>query len=149
MLSITCDTVGEYTGLKDRKGAKIFEGDVLETFEHGQIRQLWTVSFKEGCFVATLYNSFICKEFTKIALEQIEVIGNIHDKPELVPQGKEQPAAGVNICGRCGRVMDNDWEVPGMPGVGGNCTYCGDALCAECAGTWSEHGECGRCAVPY
>jgi uncharacterized phage protein (TIGR01671 family) len=77
------DTVGEYTGLKDRKGAKIFEGDVLETFEHGQIRQLWTVSFKEGCFVATLYDSFICKEFTKIALEQIEVIGNIHGKPEL------------------------------------------------------------------
>jgi hypothetical protein len=39
----------------------------------------------------------------------------------------------------------DDWEIEGMPGVGGNCTYCGDNLCAECAGEWDEDGECQRC----
>jgi hypothetical protein len=33
-----------------------------------------------------------------------------------------------------------------MPGDGGNCGECGDNLCAECAGKWSEYGECDRCS---
>jgi hypothetical protein len=43
--------------------------------------------------------------------------------------------------------MDDQWEIEGMPGVGGNCGECGDDLCAECAGKWSEDGECELCSM--
>jgi hypothetical protein len=43
--------------------------------------------------------------------------------------------------------MDDQWEIEGMPGAGGNCGECGDNLCAECAGKWSEDGLCGYCAM--
>jgi hypothetical protein len=48
-------------------------------------------------------------------------------------------------CDRCGRVMNDRWEIEGLPGVGGNCVECGADLCAECAGKWSEYGECQKC----
>jgi hypothetical protein len=43
--------------------------------------------------------------------------------------------------------MNDQWEIEGMSGVGGNCGGCGDNLCAECAGTWSEDGLCKYCAM--
>ncbi|MDR2626725.1 MAG: hypothetical protein LBC40_01675 [Dysgonamonadaceae bacterium] len=53
-------------------------------------------------------------------------------------------------CDRCDREMNDRWEIDGMPGVGGNCSKCGDDLCAECAGKWSEDedGLCEYCAMP-
>jgi len=51
------------------------------------------------------------------------------------------------ICDRCGREMNDMWRIEGMPGEGGNCTDCGDNLCAACAGKWGEHGECQYCAM--
>jgi hypothetical protein len=48
-------------------------------------------------------------------------------------------------CDRCGKVMDDHWEIEGMNGVGGNCSCCGDDLCAECAGEWDKDGECQKC----
>jgi hypothetical protein len=41
--------------------------------------------------------------------------------------------------------MNDRWEIEGMPGFGGNCTYCEEDLCAECAGSWDEDGECQKC----
>jgi len=51
------------------------------------------------------------------------------------------------ICDRCGREMNDLWEIDGMPGDGGNCTDCGDNLCAECGGEWGEDGECELCSL--
>jgi hypothetical protein len=42
-------------------------------------------------------------------------------------------------CDRCGK----EWD--GIHDNGGNCTCCGDDLCAECAGEWNEDGECRKC----
>lgn len=52
------------------------------------------------------------------------------------------------VCDRCGQVMDDWWEIAGMTGIGGNCTYCGDDLCAACAESWNEYGECQNCQIP-
>lgn len=42
------------------------------------------------------------------------------------------------VCDRCGDEIDcnSAW---------GNCPVCGDNLCAKCAGTWDENGDCERC----
>jgi hypothetical protein len=82
------ETVGQYTGLTDNNGSKIFEGDIVEgsdfTVEDGGYG---VVSFDEGAFevggnniIGTFHENYWGKEF--------EVIGNIHDNPELLEGGE-------------------------------------------------------------
>jgi hypothetical protein len=44
------------------------------------------------------------------------------------------------FCDRCGKDISAEFY-----DLGGNCAYCGDNLCAECAGEWSDYGECEKC----
>ena len=67
-------TVGQYTGLKDKNGNKIFEGDIL-ALRNGIPR---VVRFEDGAFV--LENTAIPMRFAN----KFEVIGNITDNPELL-----------------------------------------------------------------
>ena len=70
------ETVGQYTGLTDRKGKKIFEGDIVKN-EFGEIDK---VAFLFGRFVP--FNRY--PEYRCFFCERCEVIGNIHDNPELL-----------------------------------------------------------------
>lgn len=85
-------TVGQFTGLLDKNGNKIFEGDIIKS--KGGI--LWIVAFEK--------NAFVCKDETMrtyFALweqweynwkteenispsDNFEVVGNIYDNPELL-----------------------------------------------------------------
>lgn len=82
-------TVGQYTGLTDRNGRKIFEGDIVRHYykipvpgsETGTDRGVvkWD---SEECFFGR--TSLDGKDKTISAKCVYEVIGNIHDNPELV-----------------------------------------------------------------
>jgi hypothetical protein len=55
----------------------------------------------------------------------------------------------VIYCDRCGAMMNSYWvrhDAKAPLQFGGNCTGCGDDLCAECAGSFSDDGECEACA---
>lgn len=70
-------TVGQYTGLKDKNGVRIFEGDIIKA-DNGHIGY---VAFSKGGFVKA------CRchsNFTDLYSDNQEVIGNIHDNPELL-----------------------------------------------------------------
>ena len=81
------DTVGQFTGLVDKKGMKIFEGDIVLL---GRDQKMYVVVFRNGMFYASveecnphIYGGFplwcLCAEE-----QYCTIIGNIHDNPELL-----------------------------------------------------------------
>lgn len=72
------ETVGEYTGLTDKNGKKIFEGDIVKNS-----RDVGLLYYKEKNSAFTVkgweYGYWLWHD-----KEDIEVIGNIHDNPELL-----------------------------------------------------------------
>lgn len=81
------ETVGQYTGLKDKNGKKIFEGDIvhIDNYDEG-----WdsVVDFKGGAFAIDVEGRDY--DYTAIGWTEYEavVIGNIHDNPELLEVGE-------------------------------------------------------------
>lgn len=80
------ETVGQYTGLTDKNGKKIFEGDIIQ-FCTG-MKLYYIVEFNLRGFIVRRYD--ICDEIIHVYNCPCEVIGNIHDDPELLKVGDEE-----------------------------------------------------------
>ncbi len=82
------DTVGQYTGLKDKNGEKIFEGDIVKYSTTCEIFTVaWHGSFAE--FVISKPNKATRGSKDMYLVNRYcEVIGNIYDNPELL-EGEE------------------------------------------------------------
>lgn len=78
------ETVGQYTGLMDRNGKKIFEGDILRYYEEIETRSRGKETLKGVYKVDYDYCGF--SPLDCIACHHCEVIGNIHDNPELLEE---------------------------------------------------------------
>ena len=74
------ETVGQFTGMTDKKGKKLFEGDV---YSMGEKNILYVVIFDKSQFIGKQVGnrSLAGLEYWK---SDIEIIGNIHDNPELL-----------------------------------------------------------------
>lgn len=77
------ETLGQYTGLKDKNGTKIFEGDVVNMLNITDYPMQIKWSKKWARFI--FYN-LVDKTEMNLFTEQCEVIGNIYDNPELIKE---------------------------------------------------------------
>ena len=81
-------TVGQFTGLVDNNGNKIFEGDILST-ENGTFSNtgMGHVLFYKGMWTSFYGQDALgrdCFDELHTVCSEREIIGNIHDNPELL-----------------------------------------------------------------
>jgi len=75
------NTVGQYTGLKDKKGKEIYEGDVVKPNPK---------YITSNCIVVLdgielkLKTKYWCNFFAKYVWNGCEIVGNIFDNPKLI-----------------------------------------------------------------
>lgn len=85
------ETVGEFTGMTDKNDKKIFEGDILE-FSDRIVSVFWHAHL--GCWDSD-FIKFTNKENDREDMSlcrwsySAKVVGNIHDNPELLKDGKK------------------------------------------------------------
>lgn len=80
-------TVGQYTGLKDRNGREIYEGDVMRFITEFGEAITSEVAFMDGFFhVQGEEDDDIYGITYVVESMNAEIIGNIHDNPELLNQ---------------------------------------------------------------
>ena len=87
------ETIGQYTGLTDKNGTKIFEGDIVlckiigvrETVIHKGF-----IEYIEDCFGVNIKGIVPTQHCLVFSMKNgdVEVIGNIHDNPELLKGGE-------------------------------------------------------------
>ena len=79
--TVYSDSVGQFTGLTDASGVRIFEGDIVDILS--ECEELGVIAYEDGAFIVNA-SGFSLDFISNIDGEDVEVIGNIHDNPELL-----------------------------------------------------------------
>ena len=84
------ETIGQYTGLTDKNGTKIFEGDICLCNRHiadSVDKRTFEIIF-DGSWIG-LSNKFYGSQISYEEFDLCEVIGNIYDNKELLGENDE------------------------------------------------------------
>lgn len=83
---VHCDNgiICQYTGLHDKNGKEIYEGDIVRIIVNNNIEKICKVEFKNGIFGVMFSKNKDLTAFPHFCNTTFEVIGNIYDNPELL-----------------------------------------------------------------
>lgn len=78
------NTIGQYTGLHDKNGKEIYEGDIVK-YRDSRGQHIEKVIFDKGCFYAGMHWGSSTRVAPKLINTRItEIIGNIYEDSELL-----------------------------------------------------------------
>lgn len=80
------ETVGQFTGFTDKNGKRIFEGDIIRKTNRGRNPQIFIANIRTDFRVNEEVYYGPCERFIESC--EYEIIGNIHDNPELLKGGE-------------------------------------------------------------
>lgn len=81
------ETIGQYTGLTDKNGNKIFEGDIVWN-DYDDDDDKGKVEWDKGMAKFIITFSTFTINFDSIYKDELEIIGNVYDTPELLKAGE-------------------------------------------------------------
>ena len=84
--AVDVDTLGQFTAMYDFNGTEIYEGDIIQNISYPNV--IGEVVFRQGSWVIDYRNSDLDDEkiylYDSLRDFSFEVIGNVHDNPELL-----------------------------------------------------------------
>lgn len=78
------NTIGMFSGLKDRNGKEIFEGDIICHHEDDEQHFIKKIYWKDGCLCGCDMEEGFESPIYFLEIKEFYVIGNIYDNPELL-----------------------------------------------------------------